>query len=179
MLKCGMAEIETLYSARQLANELGLTLQMLSIYAKAYTQLTKQQIGKKGRLGRHFTEAQREVIKNAREMVQQNTGITVDEAMRKALVFDAAAIEVPTGLEGAQVDLTALKTAFSEALRQEVTLPLVAEIQALRLEVQELKQGRELLQPAAEIKNPAESTDRQHGILARAAIWLEQRIRGR
>ncbi len=166
-----MAETETLYSARQLADELGLTLQMLSIYAKCYSQMTKQQISKKGRLGRHFTEAQREVIKNAREMVQQNTGITVDEAMRKALVFDAAAIETPTGLEGAQVDLQGLKTAFSEALRQEVTLPLVAEIKALRQEVAELKQGQrksieQIVQPT---KNEA-----QDGVLVRLAKRLEK-----
>jgi FtsZ-binding cell division protein ZapB len=175
-----MAETETLYSARQLADELGLTLQMLSIYAKCYSQKTKQQISKKGRLGRHFTEAQREVIKNAREMVQQNTGITVDEAMRKALVFDAAAIETPTGLEeGTQVDLDRLKTAFSEALRQEVTLPLVAEIQALRLEVAELKQDKNL-QPPPQIKNRHEVeaiADRQHSLLVRLALWLEQRFR--
>ncbi len=174
-----MAETETLYPARQLADELGLTLQMLSIYAKCYSQMTKQQISKKGRLGRHFTEAQRQVIKNAREMVQQNTGVTVEEAMRKALVFDAAAIETLTGLEGTQVDLDRLKTAFSEALRQEVTLPLAAEIQALRLEVAELKQDKNL-QPPPQIKNRHEVeaiADRQHSLLVRLALWLEQHFR--
>ncbi len=165
-----MAETETLYSARQLADELGLTLQMLSIYAKCYSQMTKQQISKKGRLGRHFTEAQREVIKNAREMVQQNTGITVDEAMRKALVFDSDAIEAPIGTVGAQVDLAALRTVFSEALRDEVTAPLVAEIKALRQEVAELKQGR--LEPIEQIAQPSNNAV-QNGVFVQLAKRLE------
>jgi hypothetical protein len=174
-----MSETEQIYSARQLADELGLTLQMLSIYAKSYTQLTKQQIGKKGRLGRHFTEAQRQVIKNAREMVQMGSGVTVDEAMRKALIFDSDAIETPALATAAPLDLERLKTLLSEALRDEIATPLIAEIRALRDEVAELK-GRESSQPAAEIKNPARvenSADRQHGLLVQLAMRLESWVR--
>lgn len=182
MLQSAMAQTEQVYSARQLAGELGITLQMLSIYAKAYTKLTKQQISKQGRLGRHFTAAQREVIKNAREMVQQNTGITVDEAMRRALLFDADSLEAPVQVNGAQVDLAALKTAFSEALRQEVTAPLVAEIKALRQEVEDLKQGRELPSshnPAPEIKNaaPVGTGNRPHSLLVQVVLKIESWVR--
>jgi hypothetical protein len=173
-----MAEIEMLYSARQLSDELGITLQMLSKYAQAYTKLTKRQIMKQGRDGRHFTAEQRTVIKNARDAVRSQTGVTVSEAMKRALMLDAVPLEVTSWADSPGVDVQALKQALNEA----VTLPLVAEIQALRDEVQDLKQGREL-QPAhnlAEIKNsgPVEDGNRQHGLLIRLLIRLESFLRG-
>jgi hypothetical protein len=170
-----MSQTEMLVSARQLSEELGLTLQMLSVYAKCYTKMTKQQIKKQGRLGRHFTPAQREIIKNAREMVQQNSGVTVEDAMRRALVFDAGNLEAPVQVDGAQIDLAALKTAFSEALRQEVTAPLVAELKALRAEVEELKQGQP--KPIGQIAQPAKNNV-QDGLLVRLAKRFESLLRG-
>lgn len=147
---------------------------MLSVYAKCYSQLMKTQISKQGRLGRHFTEAQRQVIRNAREMVQNNTGITVDEAMRKALVFDADSVEAPVQVSGSQLDLAGLKAAFSEALRQEVTAPLVAELKALRAEVETLKQGQQ--KPTEQILQPAKS-EVQEGIIVRLAKRFEALLR--
>jgi hypothetical protein len=169
-----MAQTETLYSARQLSEELGITLQMLSVYAKCYTQLTKTQISKQGRLGRHFSEVQRQVITNAREMVQNNTGMTVDEAMRKALVFDANSLETPVQVDGVQVDLEVLQKAFGEVLRSEVTAPLVAELRALRAEVETLKQGQ--LEPIEQIAQPVKD-DVQDGLLVRLAKRLESLLR--
>jgi hypothetical protein len=156
---------------------------MLSKYAQAYTKLTNRQIMKQGRDGRHFTSEQRTVIKNARDAVRSQTGVTVEEAMKRALMLDSVPLEVNSWVDSPGVDLDRLKQALSEA----VTAPLIAEIQALRLEVAELRQGRELSQPAAENKNPAEVENSawriedgkpHHGPLTRAAIWLEQRLRG-
>jgi hypothetical protein len=170
-----MGEIEMLYSARQLSDELGITLQMLSKYAQAYTKLTKRQIKKQGRDGRHFTSEQREVIKNAREMVQMNTGMTVDAAMRKALVFNPAPVEVEAWGSGAQLDLDRLKTILSEALRDEVAAPVVAEIAALRAEVADLKQSRQL-EPIEQFVQPA-NNGVQGGVLVRLAKRLEFLLR--
>ncbi len=175
MLKLVMSQAEQIYNARQLADELEITLQMLSIYAKAYTQMTKQQIGKKGRLGRHFTEAQRQVIKNAREMVQQNTGVTVEEAMRKALLFDADALEPRLQIEGATIDLERLKQALSEA----VTAPLLSELQSIRGELEVMRhENKELrgknLRPVEEL---AAVEDKHHGPLVKFSIWLESLLR--
>jgi hypothetical protein len=171
-----MNQAETLHSARQLSKELGITLQMLSVYAKCYTQLTKTQISKQGRLGRHFTESQRQVIRNAREMVQNNTGMTVDEAMRKALVFDAGSLEAPVQVNGAQIDLGALQKAFGEALRQEVTAPLVSELKALRAEVETLKLRQ--LDSIEQTTQPAKD-DVQDGLLVQLAKRLESLLRRR
>jgi hypothetical protein len=172
-----MSQTEQLYSARQLSDELGITLQMLSVYAKSYTQMTKQQIGKKGRLGRHFTAAQREVIKNAREMVQMGSGVTVDEAMRKALVFDSVALELPALATAAPLDLESLKAVLSEVLRDEIATPLIAEIRLLRSEVAELKQSRELSQPRAEKENSSAGSENRHGPLVKFSLWLESWLR--
>jgi hypothetical protein len=164
-----MAEVEMLYSARQLSDELEITLQMLSKYAQAYTKLTKRQIKKQGRDGRHFTAEQREVMKNARDLVRTHTGMTVEDAMKRALVFDSAALEVESWGDTTGFDLDRLKQALNEA----VTAPLIAEIQALRLEVAELSQ------PAAKVKNsaPVEQSppveDKHHGPLVKFSIWLE------
>jgi hypothetical protein len=169
-----MGETEMLYSARQLSEELGITLQMLSKYAQAYTKLTNRQIKKQGRDGRHFTPEQRAVIKNARDAVRSQTGMTVDEAMRRAVVFDAGSLTAPVQVEGTGVDLEALRTAFGEALRSEVTAPLVAELKALRAEVEELKQGQ--LNPTEQILQPAKS-EVQEGIIVRLAKRLEALLR--
>lgn len=172
-----MAEVEMLYSARQLADELGITLQMLSKYAQAYSKLTKQQIMKQGRNGRHFTPDQREVIKNARDMVRSQTGLTVEDALKRALVFDPAPLEVESGTVEAAVDLAALEVAFRAALRDEVTTPLIAEIQGLKAEIADLKQGRDL-KLSREKENTSVEVE-NHGPVVRLALWIEQRFRGR
>jgi hypothetical protein len=111
-------------------------------------------------------------------MVQNNTGMTVDEAMRKALVFDSAALELPALAAAGPLDLESLKAVLSEALRDEIATPLIAEMQALRDEVAGLRESRQTDSPAPKIESPAESTDRQHGLLIRLLIRLEQRFRG-
>jgi hypothetical protein len=181
-----MAEVEMLFSARHLSDELGITLQMLSKYAQAYTKLTKRQIKKQGRDGRHFTSEQREVIKNARDMVRTQTGMTVDEAMKRALVFESAALEVESWGDTTGFDLDRLK----QALNESVTLPLVAELQEvnaklqLLLEAQGQPEAPERLQshPASEVQAqsaeeaPGEAqraAQASSGLLVRAAVHIE------
>lgn len=129
---------EKLTGASELAAKLGITLQMLSVYVKAYTQVTKVQIQKVGRKGRHFDALQVQILTNARDIVRTNTGVSVEEAMRRALVFDSEA------LESASVDIQAhsADAALTAALRREVAGPIVEELQALRREIAELKSSR-------------------------------------
>ena len=165
-----MSEAETLYSARQLSDELEITLQMLSKYAQAYTKLTKRQISKKGRDGRHFTSEQREVIKNAREMVRSNTGVTVEDAIKRALIFDLEPLEVETWGDSSGIDLERLKTALSES----VTAPIVTEMQILRTEISALRAES---QPRVEIPTTKEGDEQEHGLLVRLAIRIERIFR--
>jgi DNA-binding transcriptional regulator YhcF (GntR family) len=161
-----MSEAETLYSARQLADELEITLQMLSKYAQAYTKLTKQQISKKGRDGRHFTGEQREVIKNAREMVRSNTGVTVEDAIKRALIFDLEPLEVETWGGSLGIDLERLKTALSES----VTAPIVTEMQTLRTEIAALRAEN---RQRVEISTTKKDDEYKHGLLVRLAMRIE------
>ncbi len=156
-----------LYSARQLSDELGITLQMLSKYAQAYTKLTKRQIKKQGRDGRHFTAEQREVIKNARDAVRSQTGTTVEEAMKRALMLDSAPLEVDSWGDTTGFDLDRLKQALNEA----VTAPLIAEIQALRVEIETLKQRQP--EPIEQTVQPMTNKD-VDGVLVRLAKRLEK-----
>ena len=128
-------EQEKLTGASELAAKLGITLQMLSVYVKAYTKVSKVQIKKVGRLGRHFDPLQVEILTNAREMVRSNTGVSVETAVRRALVFDSAALEeVAESIETRQAD-----AALTAALRREVAQPIIDELQALRRELAQLK----------------------------------------
>jgi hypothetical protein len=144
---------------------------MLSKYAQAYTKLTKRQIKKQGRDGRHFTAEQREVMKNARDLVRSQTGTTVEDAMKRALVFDSAALEVESWGDTTGFDLVALKQALSEA----VTLPLVKEIQGLKAEIADLKQGQDS-RDVRQIEKPAQRKE-NHGALVRFALWVESFLR--
>lgn len=129
---------EKLIGAAELADKLDITLQMLSVYVKAYTKVSKTQIKKVGRKGRHFNPLQVEILTNAREMVRSNTGVSVDTAVRRALVFDSEVLEsAAEGIETRRGDAVLLK-----ALRAEVAAPIVEELQALRRDIAELKEAQ-------------------------------------
>ncbi len=184
-----------LISARQLADTLGITAQMLSKYVQAYTKLTKQQIMKQGRNGRHFNAQQVEVIKNARDMVRSNTGVTVDDAMKRALMFDPVPAAVELGTPGAPVDLAQLDGLLRAALRDEVTTPLIAEMQVLRTEIAELRHeaigkgpantrpvvfgaeewATDPLDAPRQVESPAD--DRPHSLFIRMALRIESWLR--
>jgi hypothetical protein len=89
------------------------------------------------------------------------------EAIRDGVEVDTAEIDLGSRQAGADA-------AIGEALQV-----LIGEIQALRLEVAELKQDKDL-QPLPEINNlpqrieePAAVENRQHGILVKLAMRLE------
>ncbi len=80
------------------------------------------------------------------------------EAIRDGVETDTSEIDFGSRQTGADV-------ATGQALQV-----LIGEIQALRLEVQELKQSRELSQPSAEKEN-------RHGPLVKFSLWLESWLR--
>ena len=182
-----MAESEMLYTARQVTESLSCSPQMAGKYFQALEKITKTKIKTHGREGRQFDGPTRDVLLEARNIVRSNNGITVEDAVRRALRLSQEPLETEVWGSATEIDLERLKTLLSEA----ITEPLRDDLKDIRAELAELKQGRELVQsgnPAAQMENSApvegsapasvEAGDRQHGILARAAIWIEQKFRG-
>lgn len=141
-----MANSETVYTSQQAAHELGITQQMLSKYTQVYLKLSGDKILKQGRNGRRYSEAQFKMIQNARNWVQSNTGVTVEDAMKRAVAFSDSPLEVIDSIEARNDTETLLK-----ALRSEVAAPIVEELQALRAEVAELKNRGALEVPSSEV----------------------------
>jgi Fe2+ transport system protein B len=165
-----MSETEKLTSASQLAAKLEITLQMLSVYVKAYTKLTKVQIKKVGRKGRHFDALQLQILTNARDIVRTNTGVGVEEAMRRAVVFDSQAVEGMTP----SIETGDGTAALVSALRREVAQPIVEELQRLRAEIASLKATQTIEAPRAVEDTQVHSTEtKQYSPLKRIIRrWL-------
>lgn len=172
-----MGESEMLYSARQVTESLDCSPQMAGRYFQALEKITKTKIKTHGRDGRQFDSPTRDVLLTAREIVRSQNGVTVEDAVRRALSLSQVPVETELWQGATDIDLLRLRTLLSES----ITEPLKDEIRALRLEVQELKQGRDFTQPAPKIENSGKvenQADRQHGLLVRLALWIEQRVRG-
>lgn len=133
-----MADSERVYTSSQAAHELGITQQMLSKYTQAYLQLSGDKILKQGRLGRSYSASQFQIIKTARSWVQSNTGVTLQDAMKRSVAFSDSPIEVIEGIQAGN-DLVSFRT----ALREEVAGPIVEKLEALQRELAELKASSE------------------------------------
>jgi hypothetical protein len=165
------------YDPAQAAELLGVSAsglrRLAPIYESVFGELKRVGKGDEDKRSREWPSEAIERLLTARRLTGRGKPYrTIEaalEAIRDGVETDTSEIDFGGRQTGADV-------ATSQALQV-----LIGEIQTLRLEVQELKQGRELVQPfnpAANSENPAGSADRQHGILARAAIWIEQRVRG-
>jgi hypothetical protein len=106
-----------------------------------------------------------ERLQAARRLLEQDKCKTIFEAL-EALERGVTPENVSEDLETPQ---TALRQPTEGALQV-----LIAEIQALRREVAELRQERQL-EPATK----AEPKEREkHGVFVRFALWIEERFRG-
>ena len=164
-----MSNSETVYTSQQAADKLGITQQMLSKYTQAYLQLSGDKILKQGRNGRRYSEVQFKMIQNARNWVQSNTGITVQDAMKRAVAFSDSPLEVIEGIQAGN-DLVAFRT----ALREEVAGPIVEKLEALQRELEALKASNANTRvfSEADIK-PSEPVHRQYSPLVRLfRKWL-------
>lgn len=119
------------------------------------------------------------MLLEARDIVRSHSGVTVEDAVRRALSLSQMPLENEVLGAGTEIDLQRLKTVLSEAitapLRDELRdnrrqlEDIKVELAALRADNQALRQGRELPAPVKD--------ETQHGILTRTAIWIEQKIR--
>ncbi len=169
-----MSKAETVTAAKDVATTLGVGRAMLNRYAATYEAVTGEKITISGRDGRLFSDSQVSVLIRAKNLVSNNHGLSVESALRAALALDPGGAELV--VKGAQQSLGAEDTGqLVEALREAITAPLVAELQALRREVAELRQERQLEAP--KIDSEARQEAQQHGLLVRLAMWVERRLK--
>lgn len=167
-----MSESQVLYSARQVTEALDCSPQMAGKYFQALEKITKTKIKTHGRDGRQFDSSKRDVLVSARDIVRSNNGVTVEDAVRRALSLSQIPIEaelstITPGLQTQQL-IDALR------LSQQ---PLLDELRDIKQEIQALRTtDTELQQPQTTTTSPSAKEEIQHGPLVRLALWLEQRF---
>ncbi len=187
-----------LYTARQVTESLDCSPQMAGKYFQALEKITKTKIKTHGRQGRQFDSMTRDVLVSARDIVRSNNGVTVEDAVKRALSLSQVPVAVDLGIANPAVDLAAVDSTLRTALKDEVTTPLITEMQALRAEIAALRGevrgnrqttstrpvvfgaeewATDLLEAPRQIENPGR--EENHGYLVRFALWVEQRIRGK
>ena len=145
---------------------------MLRRYAQTLERITGADVPHTRRDGRQFTEAHVRTLLQCKALIDANSGLSVETALRMALSAGDG------GLEHAVVPATTPDAlALADALRDAITGPLVAELRELRREVQELQDRRP---PPNELPDGVpEGAAAGDGPLVRGARWLERLLRGR
>ncbi len=157
-------ESEQVYSAREVAQQLGLAAAMVRRYASAYEQIVGEKIGLHPRDGRLFSQQQLDVLLAARALVQRDS-TSVEAAVAQALQRPETALAVKVqSSDGLTLD--ALTAALSRSQQ-----PLLDEVRELRRELAEIR----ALPPAPGRKEQGDGE--RPGVLVRAALWLESLLR--
>jgi hypothetical protein len=171
-----MYDAGIVYDPAQAAELLGVSAsglrRLAPIYESVFGELKRTGKGDEDKRSREWPNEAVARLQAARQVTGRGRPYRTIEAALEAI---RDGVEVDT----AEIDFGS-RHAGTEGAIGEALQVLLSEIQALRLEVAELKQDRELLQPAAEIKNLAgveNSADRQHGVLVRLALKIESWVR--
>jgi hypothetical protein len=175
-----MSNADIVYDPARAADLLGVSAsglrRLAPIYESVFGELKRVGKGDEGKRSREWPA-------DAVERLQAARGVTGRGKPYRTIEAALEAIREGVEVDTAEIDFGGRQTGADVATSQALQV-LIGEIQALRLEVQELKQGRELSQPAAEIKNssgPVEQSplveDKHHGPLVKFSMWLESLLR--
>ncbi len=124
---------DTVYTARQVSEALGVSTAMVRKYASTFEAITGEPIKQHARDGRLYTRDQLDALIAAKGFVDTNAGMSVDTALRIALGRAESAIKEP------QTQPTGIDTsAFAEAI--------LAELRGLRLANERLLERLEALE---------------------------------
>ncbi len=173
---------EIMLSTADVSKRLKVGSAMVRKWAIAYEAATGDKVKLRSkRDGREFTGSQVDVITRAKSYVDAE-GVKVETALKMVLgQSELVPVALDTGHEGSD-SLEVLKEFLAQ--NGETNQLLLQEIRGLREDLRQSQVG-ELSKPTAEIKNPAgidssvEDGKPHYGILARAAIWLEQKLSGK
>jgi hypothetical protein len=167
-----MSESEMLYTARQVTESLECSPQMAGKYFQALEKITNKKIKKHGREGRQFDSPTRDVLLAARDIVRSSSGVTVEDAVRRALSLSQVPLENEVLSVGTEIDFLRFKTLLGEA----ITAPLREELKEIKVELAALRADNQALRQDRELVDLAKDKT-QHGILTRAAMWIESLLR--
>ncbi len=162
-----------LYTARQVTEALDCSPQMAGKYFQALEKITNTKIKKHGREGRQFDGPTRDVLLTAREIVRSNSGVTVEDAVRRALSLSQVPLANEVLSVGTEIDFLRFKTLLSEA----ITAPLRDELKEIKTELAALRADNQALRQDRELADPAKA-ETQHSPLIRLLIRLESFLRG-
>jgi DNA-binding transcriptional MerR regulator len=124
---------DTVYTARQVSEALGVSTAMIRKYAATFEAITGERIKQHPRDGRLYTRDQLDALIAAKGFVDTNAGMSVDTALRITLGRAESAIKEP------QAQPTGINTsAFAEAI--------LAELRGLRLANERLLERLEALE---------------------------------
>ena len=160
---------EALYSAREVAAQLGLGSAMLRRYASTYETVSGDEIMIHKRDGRMFTETQVGVLARARTLVMQ-TSTDVETALKGVLEQPLTA-PVTLSAQSSELSSAALVQALIAA-HEGANAPLLSELQSIRAELEGLRAQGVAARPVDRPDNP-----NAHGPLVRVALWLEGLLR--
>jgi hypothetical protein len=171
---------EVMLSTADVSKRLKVGSAMVRKWAIAYEAATGDKVKLRSkRDGREFSPSQVSLIAAAKKYVDLE-GVKVETALKMALgQTELVSMALDASAEGSD-SLEVLKEFL--ARNDETTQLLLEEIRGLREDLKR-SEGRELSQPAPEIKNnppqrieePAE--DKHHGLLVRLAMRLESLLR--
>ena len=177
------AESEYLYTTREVASSLGLGAAMLRRYAATYETVSGDEITVHRRDGRLFTEQQVRVLVQARALVQQ-TSVDVETASSKHSTSRSRPRRLPLAqgsASGSDTLIDALVKAQTAA-----NAPLLGELRGIRESLERLE-ASQLVEPETtkqikqldKVEDAARETTEtsKHGLLVRAALWLERILR--
>ena len=133
------SEAEQVFTTQQAAERVGIGAAMLRRYAQTLEALTGYDIPHTRRDGRQFSAEHISAFTQARALINDNRGLSVEAALRAVVQGDVTAPILPS------VPSSALDTAaLGDALRDAVTAPLVAELRESQAEVRDSKESRAL-----------------------------------
>jgi hypothetical protein len=163
---------EVMASTADVAKLLNVGSAMVRKWAIAYEEITGDKVRLRSkRDGREFSASQVAVISRAKRYVDRE-GLKVETALKMALgQSELVPAALDTRAEGSD-SLEVLREFL--ARNDETNRLLLQEIKGLR---QDLKQSQARELPPVDNSRTDEDGDRNHGILARAAIWIESLLR--
>lgn len=167
MSESGDKPVVVLLEPTTAAQRLGISAsglrRLAPIYESVFEELPRKGSGAENKRAYLWPEEAVERLQSARQLVELERYKTISDAL--------SAIKRGVTVETVDLEPADRQTILDKATQQTLEL-LLKEMTALRREVQELKQGREL-----EKENPAKIEERPHGLLVRLALRVEAWLR--